>query len=126
MAYTFDPETRAITLPCGDTMNLRLKLTEIQFDAAVFAIYNAKTGEDILKKAVKIENGGAEIRLSNADTRELEPGSYNWNLRLVSDPAYGENGEVIVDEDSDDVVTVFGPAKSDVPKFTLVRNGAYV
>lgn len=126
MAYTFDPETRAITLPCGDTMNLRLKLTEIQFDAAVFAIYDAKAGEDIFKKAVKVENGGAEIRLSNADTRELEPGSYNWNLRLVSDPAYGENGEVIADEDSDNVVTVFGPGKSDIPKFTLVRNGAYV
>jgi hypothetical protein len=126
MAYTFDPETLAVTLDCGDTFNMRLKLTDIQFDVAVFAIYNAKAREDILKKAVKIESGGAKIRLSNADTRDLEAGNYNWNLRFVSNPAYGENGEVIVDDDSDDVVTLFGPAKSDVPKFTLVRNGAYV
>lgn len=126
MAYTFNPETRAITLPLGDTMNLRLKLTDIQFDAAVFAIFDANTGKDIFKKSVNIENGEAAIRLSNADTRDLNPGNYNWNLRLISDPAYGEDGEIIVDEDSDDVVTVFGPGKSDIPKFTLVRNGAHV
>lgn len=126
MAYTVDPKTKAITLPCGDTMNLRLKLTDIQFDAAVFAIFNQKTGEDILKKSVKIAGGVANIRLSNADTRDLEPGSYNWNLRLISDPAYGEDGEIVADEDSDDVVTAFGPEKSNVPKFTLVRNGAHV
>lgn len=126
MAYTFDPETRAIILPLGDTMNLRLKLTGIQFDAAVFAIYNSNSGEDVLKKNVQILNGMADIRLSNADTRDLMPGKYNWNLRLVSDPAYGADGEIIVDEASDDVVTVFGPEKSSIPKFTLVRNGANV
>ena len=126
MAYVFDPETRKITLPAGDTMNYRVH-TNGEFDVVIFAVYNRSTGQDVVTVPAEIDaNGNAEIRLANRHTRDVPAGNYKWNLRLVSDPEYDENGNIIADEDSDNVLTVFGPDNDNIPIFTIRRNGAYV
>lgn len=125
MAYTFDSVTREIVLPCGDTLSMRVALNgDADFDVVIFAIYNKDTGEDIFKKPAAIENGEAVIRLTNTDTRDLPEGKYLWQLRIVSDAEYDESGNVIADEDSDNVVSLFGP--ENIPVFRLRRDGAYV
>jgi len=125
MAYVFDPETRKITLPAGDTMDFRIR-TNGEFDALIFAVYNRTTGEDLVLVPVEIENGYAHVRLANRHTRDVPAGNYKWNLRMVSDPERDENGNIIADEDSDNVLTVFGPDNESIPNFTIRRNGAYV
>ena len=126
MAYVFDPETRKITLPAGDTMDFKIH-TNGDFDVAIFAVYNRTTGQDVVAVPVEIDaDGYANIRLANRHTRDVPAGNYKWNLRLVSDPEFDENGNVVVDEDSDNVLTVFGPDNDDIPIFVIRRTGAYV
>lgn len=128
MAYTFDPTTNAIVMPKGDTMDISISLSgndSTLFTVAVFAIFT-RSGEDLLRLPVAIVGGVAEIRLANQHTRDLDAGRYKWNIRLIEDPAYDEDGSVIADDDSDDVLTVFGPDISDVPDFWLVENGGRV
>lgn len=128
MAYTFDPATNAIVMPKGDTMDISISLSgndSTLFTVAVFAIFT-RAGEDLLRLPVAIVGGVAEIRLANQHTRDLDAGRYKWNIRLIEDHSYDEDGSVIADDDSDDVLTVFGPDISDVPDFWLVENGGRV
>lgn len=127
MPYTFDAETKEIVLPVGDTLDMVVTVNGYQYDAAVFAIYEKAGGEDILRVPAQIgEDGLAHIRLSNALTRDLEPGRYKWNLRLVSDPETDAEGNMIAEDASDDVLTVFGPENGGIPDLRLVRNGGRV
>lgn len=128
MAYTFDPATRSIVMPKGDTLDINITIDSEDsrvYEAIVFAIFT-RAGEDILRVPVTVENGSASIRLANHHTRDLDAGRYRWNLRLVTDPAHDSEGNIIADEPSDDVLTVFGPDISDIPEFWLVENGGRV
>jgi hypothetical protein len=125
MAYVFDPETRKVTISAGDTMDLGVR-TNGKYDAVIFAVYDRAAKQDLLTVPAQIEGGTAHIRLANRHTRDLPEGRYKWNLRMVSDPEYDENGNVIADEDSDNVMTVFGPENADIPDFVIRRTGAYV
>lgn len=125
MAFVFDTQTGNITLPRGDTGNINVSVNYDELkegDAIVFAIFDKYTGEDFLIKAADIVDGKAVIRICNHDTRGLVAKSYNWNLRIVTDPTRDENGNVVADECTDDVITVF----QNPPKFKLTNGGAYV
>ncbi len=125
MPFTFDAETYDITMACGDTAFIAVDIDWDKLrpgDVVLFAIFDRMTGEDKLVKAIEIENGRANIRLCNHDTRDLPTGRYKWNLRIVTSPAYGEDGSVIADECSDEVVTVF----NDLPNIRLTKGGARV
>lgn len=126
MPYTFDPDTHEIVLPVGDTMDFTINVTGDVYHALVFAIYDRGDGTDILRVPGEIFEGVAHIRLAAEHTRDLEPGRYKWNLRLVEDPEYDEDGNIIADDEQDDVLTVFGPDKSTIPDIRLVRNGGRV
>lgn len=126
MPFTFDEATYRISMPPGDTGDLFI---EAEWDteketAVVFAIVNRRTGEDLMLKAAEIEGGRAHIRLCNHDTRDLEPGTYNWQLRMVTSPVRDENGNIIADECTDDVISVF--SGDSMPVFKLERKGARV
>lgn len=125
MPGIFDESTRQITLPCGDTFDIRINVdwdALAENDAILFAIYDKGTGEDLLVKTAEIEGGEAHIRLCNHDTRDIEPGKYRWNLRIVTDPERDESGNVRVEDCTDNVITVF----DNPPAFKLWRGGAYV
>lgn len=126
MAFTFDEETRKISMPPGDTGDL---FVDVEWDteketAVVFAIVNRRTGEDMMLKSAEIADGKAHIRLCNHDTRDMEPGIYNWQLRLVTSPARDEEGNIIADECGDDVISVF--SGDSLPIFKLEKKGARV
>lgn len=127
MPYTFDPDTHKIVLPVGDTVNIPVRVRgDAIFHAMVFAIYDRADGTDLLRVPVEIVDGEAHIRLATKHTRDLEPGKYKWNLRLVTDPEYDENGNIMLQDINDDAMTVFGPENSEIPDIILVRNGGRV
>lgn len=133
MAFTFDETNNMIRMPPGDTGDLWIEVEWAvlrEGDAVLFAIVNRR-GEDLMCRAadVAIETGEdgtrlarAHIRLCNHDTRDLEPGTYYWQLRIVTSPARDEQGNVIADECSDHVISVF----DDMPVFKLMKKGARV
>ena len=126
MPYTFDPDTHKIVLPVGDTMDFVINVTSDAYHAIVFAIYNRADGTDLLRVPAEIVDGAAHIRLATEHTRDLEPGKYKWNLRLVTNPEYDENGNIMLQDITDDAMTVFGPENSEIPDIVLVRNGGRV
>ena len=125
MAGNYDETTRQITLPCGDTFDIWVDIDWpdlAEGDVVLFGIFDKNTGNDILVKYADIEDGKAHIRLCNKDTRDVEPATYRWNLRIVTDPVRDDDGNVRVDECEDDVITVF----DDPPRIKLWKGGAYV
>ena len=127
MPFTFDEATYRISMPPGDTGDLHLEIewdTNSKNAAAVFAIVNPRYGKDLLIKAAEIENGKAHIRLCNHDTRDMKPGTYSWQLRLISSPARDEAGNIIADSCTDDVISVFSGDR--MPEFILEKKGARV
>ena len=127
MAFVFDTQTGNITMPTGDTGDIHVNVNYDELkegDAVLFAVFDKydKTGGDLLIKTADIVDGKAHIRLCNADTRNLAAGAYKWQLRIVTDPARDENGNIIADECTDNVISVFQTP----PTFKLTRGGAYV
>lgn len=125
MPFKFDTETYNIEMACGDTarININVEWDKLAVgDVILFAIFDKNSGEDLLCKTIEIVDGVAQVRLCNHDTRDMEAGKYNWNLRIVTSPAYDESGNVRVDECSDDVVTVFNKP----PNIKLTNGGARI
>ena len=126
MPFTYNPDTREIRMPPGDTATISVAVSWDALrpgDVVLFAVYDPSADSgDLLCKAVNITDGRADIRLCNHDTRDIPPGVYRWDLRVVTDPARDENGNVIADDCGDHVITVFDKS----PKFRLQRGGAYV
>lgn len=126
MPYTIDDITQDIELPVGDTISFRVKDKLGAYQAVVFAIYDSSQGKDLLRVPAEFVDGEATIRLTTAHTRDLPTGRYKYNFRLVSDPEYDEDGNVVVEDASDNVVTVYGPKKDDIPNIKLVMTGGRV
>ena len=126
MPYKYDPDTRSITISAGDTMDFSLNVSGKDYDAAVFAAYNPTTGEDVVVVPAELNAGKCTIRLAARHTRDVAAGKYKWNIRLVSDPGRDEEGNIVADNDSDNVLSVFGPDKNTIPDFIVRRTGAYV
>lgn len=125
MPYKMDEKTGNITMDAGDTgdVNVEVEWEDLKDgDVVVFAVFDPAAKGDLLRKAAEFVDGSAHVRLANRDTRDIEPGRYKWNLRLVTDPAYDEDGNVRADEDSDNVITIFSPP----PSFRLTRGGGDV
>lgn len=125
MPFKFDVRTKAITMAPGDTANLWIDVEWdrlVEGDVLLFAVFDPVSEGDLVCKPVMIVDGEAHIRICNHDTRDIEPGRYKWNLRLVTSPVYDEEGNVRVDECTDDVITVFDTP----PMFRLARGGAFV
>lgn len=125
MPFSYDEKTNAITMAAGDTATLQVDIEWDKLtagDVVLFAVFDPNQTEDLLCKVAEIEEGNAVIRLCNHDTRDIKSGIYKWNLRIVTSPAFDENGNVVADECSDDVITVFDTP----PMFRITRGGAYV
>ena len=125
MPFSFDEATHAITMAAGDTANMLIHVEYKELsagDVLVFAIFDPSDLNDIVRKTVEIKDGIARIRLCNHDTRDVEPGRYKWNLRLITSPIYDEEGNIRVDECTDEVITVFDTP----PSFKLTRGGGRV
>jgi hypothetical protein len=125
MPFAYNTETNAIRMAVGDTggFSVRVEWDRLaKGDVILFAIFDPSADGDLLCKPVGIKDGRAYIRLCNHDTRDIEPGRYKWNLRIVTSPVYDDDGNVRVDECTDDVITVFDTP----PTIQLTRGGAAV
>lgn len=127
MAISINFEDYTISMPPGDTGDIYLEIewkhVDLSNAAIVFGVCDS-AGEDIVLKQGDIVDGKTHIRLCNHDTRDLEPGKYRWQLRIVTDPATDANGNIIADDCEDNVVSVFNGNK--LPKFILEKRGARV
>lgn len=126
MAFTYDKETNKITMEPGDTGSFTVDVNWPSYDgeiALVMGVCN-KEGEDILLKHFPVVDGAANVKLCNHDTRDLEPGNYKWQLRIVTNPEYDENGKVYAKDCADKVVSVF--SGDSMPTFRLTKKGARV
>ncbi len=125
MPFVFDENSRAITMAAGDTADIAVYVNWDRLsagDVLLFAVFDPAQSGDLICKPVAIEDGQARVRLCNHDTRDIEPGRYKWNLRIVTSPDLDESGNVRADECTDDVLTAFDSP----PTFKLTRGGGYV
>lgn len=125
MPFAFDEKTRAITMAAGDTADIAVYVNWDRLsagDVLLFAVFDPNEDGDLFVKQAEIEDGQAHVRLCNHDTRDIEPGRYKWNLRIVTSPAMDESGNARADECTDDVLTAFDSP----PIFKLTRGGGYV
>ena len=126
MPYTIDETTQDIELPLGETISFRVRDKSGVYQAVVYAIYDSNQGEDLLRVPADFVDGEAIIRLATSHTRDLPTGLFKYNFRLVSDPEYDEDGNIVAKDTSDNVVTVYGPKKNDIPNIRLVMTGGRV
>lgn len=48
----------------------------------------------------------------------MRPGIYYYDVRIVTDPAYDEHGNVVADDESDNVISLYS-GKSSMPEFEI-------
>ena len=70
-------------------------------DRALFSIKNA-LGEIVFQRAYEMTDNVFTVYFLNADTDNLSPTSYSWDVRYIINPYYDANGRII---DGDQVIT---------------------
>lgn len=102
----FNVDGFTISLSKGDTGAIKFKAnTSYTFaaeDRALFSIKNA-VGEVVKQSAFELDNEKSFIvTFFNADTDNLNPGAYLWDVRYIINPYYDSQGRII---DGDQVIT---------------------
>ena len=106
----FSVEGYTIRLSRGDTGAMKIKATATlngepftfgPNDRALFSIKNGQ-GEIVKEKVAAMENNEFTVYFLNADTDNLSPTSYSWDVRYIINPYYDANGRII---DGDQVIT---------------------
>ncbi|MEF9895075.1 MAG: hypothetical protein RR893_12305 [Clostridia bacterium] len=128
-----DPVNYDITIPCGDTGVFVVTLTNLDgtprttpFNgAAVFSICEvsptSKTKTERAKFPVAIVDNTATILITNAFSRDLKPGVYYWDARIVTDPEYDTDGNVKCGDITDEVHSLLAWRAGGMPKFTVLE-----
>lgn len=128
MAFLYDENTNKIALEPGDTGGFTVGIEWPRVDvtnvALVLGVCTNK-GEDVLRKHWLFnEEGIVHVWFCNHDTRDIDSGTYKWQMRFVTDPEYDEDGNVIAQDCSDKVISYFNGDK--LPVFRLTKKGAKV
>lgn len=106
----FNVEGYTIRLSRGDTGAMKIKATATlngepftfgPNDRALFSIKNGQ-GEIVKEKVAAMENNEFTVYFLNADTDNLSPTSYSWDVRYIINPYYDANGRII---NGDQVIT---------------------
>lgn len=140
-ALTMDIATGAVSIPVGATgwyivmLNTTASL-DIAVDKAILGVAT-RTGASptyrytqVFRRdyPIQVDAEGkfyVKVELSNAETRVLNPGSYYWDLIIVTDPAEDPvTGKAIVDETTDKVYPVYAVAGA-LPSF-LITGGVLI
>jgi len=122
-----DKETYQITCPTGDTGQFTLSLTDIEGNpldheiegVAVFAVCQQINNVyvNIRQKAVELVNNMATIVITPGFSRGIPSGEYFWDIRIVTDPGKDEEGNIITDERTDEVHSLFAARKGGLPRY---------
>ena len=109
----FEIKGRRIQLSCGDTGTLVASARGVTLGAAdrVLLTVRRDGGTAVIEKVETPDaEGTVRFHFKNADTEELEPGGYLWDLRYVLGAALTD-GRVT---DGEKVITPFAPASFEV------------
>lgn len=123
--FVINKQTNEIVLPRGDTLAFKINLRGTNFPEDTVALFGV-CGADrrgnptttIFSKAFRVYKNCVYIFLSNQDTRNLRAGGYVWDLRIVTDPEYDEDGNVRCEDISDNVISIFS-GSVDLPSFVV-------
>ena len=106
----FNVDGYNISLSRGDTGGMKVNATATlhgepfsfaQEDRALFSIKNAQ-GEVVKEKVAQMTNNSFIVYFLNADTDQLAPGQYSWDVRYIIHPYYNADGRIV---DGDQVIT---------------------
>ena len=128
MSIRIDGPSRKITMPIGDTALIVIDLTDENGEplatplsgVAVFALCKKTTTRytTVLQKPVEIIDNAIAIHIANADTEQLDPGDYFWDVRVLTDPEMdAESGNTVESDAVGEVHSLF--ALGGMPTFTL-------
>ena len=110
----FQVEGYNIILSRGDTGAMKVKATATlngepftfgEDDRALFSIKNGQ-GEIVKEKVAAMTNNEFMVYFLNADTDNLAPTTYSWDVRYIIHPYYDANGRII---NGDQVITPMQP-----------------
>ena len=107
--FEVDPTTKKITMHAGDTGAVIYHITGYDLrgeDARI--VWTMKNTKGIVVKSGVYTPDENEIRVefANADTDTLDPGTYIYDLRIVIDPEFDTEGNLV---DGTDVNTPISP-----------------
>ena len=106
----FTVEGYNIRLSRGDTGAMKVKATATlegepftfgPDDRALFSIKNGQ-GEIVKEKVAELVNNEFTVYFKNADTDNLAPTNYFWDVRYIIHPYYDASGRIV---DGDQVIT---------------------
>lgn len=108
--FIVDEDKAAISMSVGDTGSFTVTATGgYTFAAEDRALFTVKdgAGEIVLERVYALAdaeqgNGVFTVNLANADTDQLTPGAYSWDVRYVINPYYDETGRIV---SGDQVIT---------------------
>lgn len=112
----FEIRGKRIRISRGDTGQVVIAAKGATFTEADRAIVSVKREaedrEALIEKVLTVSpDGTCVFRLENADTQDMEPGAYVWDVRFVLGATLDEAGRVT---DGEDVLTPFAPQTFDV------------
>ena len=105
--FDLNTATGAITLSKGDTASWEIELARVdgvaftEDDRAVFSLY--RDGAPVMERIYTLDNeddetlgnGVIRIELTNADTDQLDPATYSWEIRVAINAYFDTAGRVI-------------------------------
>ena len=106
----YNVEGYQINLSRGDTGALKVTATATldgepftfgEDDRALFSIKNGQ-GEIVKEKVAAMENNEFTVYFLNADTDNLSPTNYSWDVRYIINPYYDASGRIV---NGDQVIT---------------------
>lgn len=116
--FKIDSENKTIKMSRGDTGTMTIGLSGYPFEAtdvALFTVRNAANKEVKMRRELPIEDGIVTIRFVNSDTDSLDPGKYEWDIRVVLEPLYDSqnnnelyDGEEVITPEEPMILTLVG------------------
>lgn len=88
---------RRLIIPQGDTGTVTIPTlgTVENGDVAVLLITNPLTREVIFEKKIDATPELLSFSFTHDETLILEPGKYNWDIKIYYSPVYDEEGKLI-------------------------------
>jgi len=126
---TLNSVTNEIVCAQGDTGMLRVLIKDADGNplprpivgVAIFAVCQKVRTEynTITSKVFAIVNNVTVVNITNRLSRLIPPGQYQWDIRVVTDPDYDDEDNVIAGDDTDEVHSCFAGTPGGMPKYTV-------
>lgn len=123
-----DTQQKSITIPRGDSGAVAVELTVTDGEGqpmsimgkAIFAICKATSSSytTMKTKVVDVVDNVVPLAFVNSDTEGIPPGSYFWDIRILTEPETDDKGDTVETDDVGEVHSVF--AMDGMPKFTVL------